>query len=170
MTESTISDINSYSEQNPLGIEQREQLRLAIHRAKKIAAAEKIAAFNGWTLAVFAFFSSVFFLIYLLIGFSEVALIVSLGLAFTSYNEFRGRKQLKQFNPAGSKLLGANQLLLMVIVLGYCANCVYVAWTAPDVYAEVVQQMPELESIFFLISFNDAMIDSMISLISRKNL
>jgi hypothetical protein len=94
-------------------------LEAASRRSKPIRRAARVAAFNGWTTAVFALFSAPF------ACFSLVGLAVFAGLAAAAWNEFRGRRRLAAFDPKGATILGWNQLGLLLMVAAYCGWSLY---------------------------------------------
>lgn len=108
-----------------LSPEQRRELDDARERAKKILAAGKVAAFNGWTIAIFAGLSFLFGL-----G-SPVVMALSVALGVVAWNEFRGRALVRHLEPAGGRLLGRNQLGLMALIVAYCLWSIWRATAGP---------------------------------------
>ncbi len=102
--------------ENPLSASHRRELVAARDRAKSIRRAARVASFNGWATAVAAAASGMF----LAFDHSAAAIAVTLGLCIVAHNEFRGRKLLLNFDPAGATLLGWNQVGLLAIVVVYC--------------------------------------------------
>lgn len=97
-----------------------------------------MAAFNGWTLAVFAGVSILFGL------FSLTGLLVGLGLAVVARNELLGRRRILAYDPSGFSLLWRNQLGLMTLIVVYCVWSMYRASAAPDpVLAELTAMLGE---------------------------
>jgi hypothetical protein len=101
---------------NPLSAAHRRELSAARDRAKAIRRAARVAAFNGWTTGVAAAFSSMF----LLFDRSGLAIAITLTLSIVTYNEFRGRKRMLNFEPSSATLLGWNQLGLLAMIVAYC--------------------------------------------------
>jgi hypothetical protein len=101
---------------NPLSVAHRRELSAARDRAKTIRKAARVAAFNGWTTAAVAALSAMF----LLFDHSSLAIAVTLALSIVTYNEFRGRKRLLNFDPSAATLLGRNQLGLLAMIVAYC--------------------------------------------------
>ena len=99
---------------DPLTAEHRRELSAARGRGKTIRKAARVAAFNGWTTALIAAVSAPFS-----IG-SPVGLALTAGIAVVAINEFRGRKQLLNFEPRGATLLGWNQLGFLAMIIVYC--------------------------------------------------
>jgi hypothetical protein len=102
---------------SPLSVAHRRDLAAARDRAKSIRKAARVAAFNGWTTGAAAAFSAMF----LLFDRSGVAIAITLALSIVTYNEFRGRKRLLNFDPSAATLLGWNQLGLLAMIVTYCA-------------------------------------------------
>lgn len=122
----------------PLTPEHHAQLAKAQQQRKKIGRATKVAAFNAWCFAIFAGFSLLFAL------FSVTSLIAGLALAGLAYNEFRGRRQLQQLSAQGPQTLGVNQIICCMLITLYCGLKLYGAMTGPGVYAQSIEQTPEL--------------------------
>ena len=101
---------------NPLSATHRRELAAARERAKAIRKAARVAGFNGWTTAAAAAFSAMF----LLFDRSPVAIAITLGLSIITYNEFRGRKRLLNFDASAATMLGWNQLGLLAMIVVYC--------------------------------------------------
>ena len=110
MTTATIAS----APDGPLTLEHHQAIVVAHARAKTIRAAAKVASFNGWSTGVFAAASVLF------VFFSLPALLITIGLGIVTYNEFRGRRLLLQFDPSGPTLLGWNQVALFAMVTVYC--------------------------------------------------
>lgn len=107
--------------------DQLYEIKTADHRAHKITAAAKVAAFNGWSLAVMACLSAL-----LTIGaipftgsISFFSAAVTLALGFLAFNEFKGRTGLLNFDPRAATLLGRNQIGLIIAIFIYCAVQAY---------------------------------------------
>ena len=109
----------------PLTPQQREELTEANQRAKKLLGAAKVAAFNGWTIGVFAAVSLLFGI------FSMTALVMGVGMAVVARNEFRGRVMLRRFDSDGPQLLGRNQLGFMSLIIVYCLWSMYQTLSSP---------------------------------------
>ena len=118
----------------PLSEEQRAELARANERAAKILRAARIAAFNGWTIGAFAVVTLLFGL------FSPTALLVGLGLGAVAWNEFRGRRLLRELDPAGPRLLWKNQVGFLALIVVYCLWSIYGALHHPS------PQLAELET------------------------
>lgn len=122
--------------------EQRAALQDARERAKGILSASKVAAFNGWTVGIFAALTILFGLT------SPVLLALGAGMAFVARNELRGRSLLRALDPRGPRLLVRNQLGFMGLVVAYCAWSLLRAYTHPDPQWVQLQDLAGLEADF----------------------
>lgn len=125
----------------PLTPEHHAQLAQAQQRRKKINRAVKVASFNAWSFAIFAGFSLLFVI------FNVASLIAGLALAGLAYNEFRGRRQLRQLNVLGPRTLGINQIICCLLIALYCGFKIYGAMTGEGIYAQSIEASPELASM-----------------------
>ena len=126
----------------PLTPEQQQELADASERARSLSRARKIAAFNAWSIGVFA-------AITLLFGLgSGVALFLGLVMAFVARTEFRGLAMLKRFDADGPRLLAKNQLGFMALIVGYCFWSIYrtVYGPGPDL-AGLEQMLGDTEDL-----------------------
>ena len=121
-----------------LTAEARQAIQAANRRAGKVMRAAKIAAFNGWTIGLFAALCVPF------APFSLTALIMAVGLGLVSVNEFRGRRLIRQFDQRGPLLLGWNQVGFIVLLVGYCLWQIYATLSETSRYAAYLEQYPEL--------------------------
>ena len=119
----------------PLTPQQREELAEANQRAKKLLGAAKVAAFNGWTIGVFAAISLLFGI------FSMTALVMGVGMAVVARNEFRGRMMLRRFDADGPSFLGRNQLGFMALIIVYCL------WSMYQTVSNPITEIAGLEAI-----------------------
>lgn len=124
--------------EGPLSREHHQELALAKQRAKKIRRAASVAAFNGWSIGIFAALSAPFAL------FSIAGFLVTAGLAIIAANEFRGRRGLLRFDPSASALLGWNQIGLVTLIVLYCAWMLYSGLTGGGPFSGDLQAHPEL--------------------------
>ena len=122
-------------DRGPLSPEQQRQLAEANQRARKVMGAARVAAFNGWTIGSIAAVSVLFGL------FSRTALVMGLAMGFVAWNEFRGRALLRAFDPAGARLLGKNQVGLLVVIVVYCLWSIYITTTGEN------PEMAEIEAM-----------------------
>ena len=125
----------------PLSAEHMQQLAEANDRLGKLKPACVLAGFNGWTCAVFAVLCVPFAL------FSITAGVLTVGLGAVAWNEFRGRKLLKQFDLCGPRLLGWNQIGFLALLIGYASWQIFRSLTGPSPYESYVQANAELESM-----------------------
>jgi len=99
---------------SPLSEEEKREFSRAGKQARSILKAERAAAFNGWTIGFFAAVTLLFSLS------SPITALLGFGMAVVAWNEFRGRKMIRQLDSRGPQLLGRNQLGLMVLLIAYC--------------------------------------------------
>ncbi len=126
----------------PLHEQHFQEMNEANKRAKKLARASRIAGFNAWSAAIMAAFSLLFGI------FSISSAIIGLALAYIAYQEFEGRKLLRQFQPKAADHLGYNQIIFSAMILAYAAWGMYEAFTAPVMSAQYTQYGPEMQSMF----------------------
>ncbi|HUS90596.1 MAG TPA: hypothetical protein VM695_02060 [Phycisphaerae bacterium] len=135
----------AYEPGGPLTAEHMDQLAQAQQRAKKLRKAGGVAMFNGCTIAVFAGLTLLFGLVSPLFGGLDVtALVMGLGLGAIALNEFRGRQLLRRFDRRAPRVLGLNQVGLMVLVIGYCAWMLWQVFAGPNPYAQDIARQPGL--------------------------
>ena len=127
----------------PLTPEHLQVLTLANQRAKKLRSVAGVAMFNGISIGVFSTLSLLFVVVTAMFGeFGWVAAIMGIGLGVISWNEFRGRKLLQQFNQRGLTVLGWNQLALLGLIVAYAAWMMGVGLLEANPYEEVMQREP----------------------------
>ncbi len=93
--------------------DQRAAIRKARQRRRSLDRAAGLAAFNGWSLILFAAAS-------ILLSRDPLSIALTVLFAFVGIRELYGRRLLKRLDPAAPKILGFNQILLAAIVLAYC--------------------------------------------------
>ncbi len=77
-----------------------------------------ISRFNGWSVAIFGGLG-----LLLALGMADwVGSLVSLVIVAAGWLELRGHAQLQRCEPAGMKTLVQSQLLLLALILTYCAS------------------------------------------------
>jgi hypothetical protein len=103
----------------PLDESHHRALAAATERAEPIRRAVRVATFNAWTTAILATLSAPFAL------FSLAGFLVFAALAVVAWNEFRGRRHLLKYDPAGATILGWNQLGLLAVITVYCVWALY---------------------------------------------
>lgn len=113
-------------ERAPLDPQQQHELKEAHERAHDILKATKIASFNAWTIGFFAVVSLLFGLV------SLTSLVIGIGLAVVSRNEFRGRARARELNPDGFDLMWKNQVGFMALIVAYCLWSMYRVTMQPD--------------------------------------
>jgi len=106
--------------------EQRRALAEAKERARPIMRAARTATFNIWSIGSFAGITILFGF------FSLTAMLLGIGMAVVTWNEYRGRALVRRFDPAGPLLLGRNQPRLMALIVAYALWSMYRAHTNPD--------------------------------------
>jgi hypothetical protein len=124
--------------ETPLSRDHYFELEAAKPRFKKVRAAARVAAFNGWTLAILAVLSLPFAL------FSVEGMLMAAALSVIAYIEFRGRRGLLQFNPSASTLLGWNQVGLLTLIVGYCLWQLWAGLSGPSPMTAELKAQPEL--------------------------
>ena len=138
----------------PLSAEHLQQLQQAEFRATKVRKAGGVAMFNGVCLAICAGGSALSVLAGpLLGGYDIVAAALTVGLGVVAYNEFKGRRMIRNFHLAGTKLLGFNQLGLLAMLIAYCSWMIGVTYLGPAPYAAEIAAEPMLANA--LSPFND---------------
>lgn len=131
---------NTPASDGPLTQEHHRELALAAGRAKRIRKVARVAAFNGWTIGIFAAVSAPF----VLFSFSMAGFFVTVGLAIIAYNEFQGRKRLLRFDPSSSTLLGWNQVALLALIIVYCLWMLFSGLTGAGPFAAEIKANPEI--------------------------
>lgn len=126
---------------NPLTADHRRQLSEARGRGKVIRKAARVAAFNGGTTALVAALSLPFSL-----G-NSAALALTAGIAIVALIEFRGRKQILNFEPRGATLLGWNQLGLLALVALYCIWMIQSSLAESGEVAAQLRSYAELDAL-----------------------
>lgn len=130
--------MNNSATDGPLTQQHHQQLAIANKRARQIRNAAQVASFNGWTIAILAALSAPFAL------FGVAGLLVTAGLAVVAYNEFRGRKKLRKFDPSASTLLGWNQIALLAMIVGYCLWMLYSTRAGDSDLVRELKAIPDL--------------------------
>jgi len=117
----------------PISPAQLEQLSLAEQRERRFAGALKVAAFNGYGLAVVGSLA-------LLFDLSEPASwLLAAALLALAYQELRGRKLLASYDRSGLTVLMRNQLALIVVVCLYSLSRIYAALHGDNPLAQVLR-------------------------------
>jgi hypothetical protein len=126
----------------PLDQTHARAVAAAAARAQPIRKAARVAAFNGWTMALMAALSAPFAL------FSVEGLLVFAGLVVVAYNEFRGRRRLLAFDPTATTMLGWNQLGLLAMITAYCLWALYSNLLGSNTLEAQLKASPELGAAF----------------------
>lgn len=127
--------------ESPLSVSHRRELTAARDRVKPIRQAARVATFNGWSTGGIAVLSAP----YALTDLSGLALMI--GMTLVAYNEFRGRKQLLQFDPTGARMLGWNQIGLLAMIVVYCLLTLYQSLGATGTLTNELQNYADLDSV-----------------------
>ncbi|MCG3179238.1 MAG: hypothetical protein BIFFINMI_01572 [Phycisphaerae bacterium] len=129
----------------PLSAEQIAELSQANQRRARLLRAAKLASLNGWVSGVFAACSLLATAVSPLFGGTVLdGLLITVGLAVVSWNEFRGRRMLLDLDLRGPRRLGCNQVLFMAVLIGYFAWQLVAALTGPSPYDSVINGYPEV--------------------------
>jgi hypothetical protein len=131
----------------PLTPEHFNQLTQAEARARLVHKAAGVAMFNGWTFAVFAGMTGFIALISCVVerSIDFKGLAVTAGLIVVAWNEFKGRRMLRQLDIRAPRLLGWNQVGVLVLVIGYCAWSIATAYL--DKTSGIGQMMAEVGAL-----------------------
>ena len=110
----------------PLSLEQKEQLAVASGVLHALLRPARMARANAWAMAAFGVLT-------ILWGWvAGGGLWIGGALIAVAANEFRGVRVLSALDPDGARILGWNQVVLAVVVCGYCAVVIARAGAAPD--------------------------------------
>lgn len=101
---------------NTLSESQARELAAARIPMRRIRRASAVAAFSGWSMAIFAALT----LISAFFG-GPVAIALGVALCAIAWNELRGGRLLRQLDRRGPRVLGWNQLALGVVIVAYSA-------------------------------------------------
>lgn len=123
---------------SPLTAAHFEELARAEKRASTLSRALRVASFNGWFLAIAAVLT-------LLMGLlSPESIILAAALGALSCNELRGLKLLRGFDLRAPRILGWNQIALMILIVAYAAWKLFTYKNAVNPYEKEIAQTPEL--------------------------
>lgn len=126
----------------PLSDVHHRALVAARDRAEPVRRVGRVATFNAWTTAILAGLSAPFAI------FSVAGFVIFVGLSLVAWNEFRGRRRLLEFDPAGATILGWNQLGLLALITIYCLWAIYSnLWGSASIDAQL-RANPELQAAF----------------------
>lgn len=121
--------------------DQQRQLTEARRRGQKIQRAASVAAFNGWSIGIFAALSAPFAL-FSLAGFALAA-----GMAVVAYGEFAGRRGLLRFEPGAATRLGWNQLGLLGLIVTYSLWMTAAGLAGDGPFSAEFAATPELQDV-----------------------
>lgn len=96
------------------------------------------AGFNGWTLLICAAISIV-------VSRSLTSIVFTALFAGLGLRELRGRALMKKHDSRAPLLLATNQILLAVIIVGYCLWKIIMLKLHPDIYLSNLDRYPQLE-------------------------
>lgn len=117
-----------------LTAEQLAEIRLARQRGTKITRAAGVAAFSGWTMAVFAGITLLFGLANL------VSFLMGAALSVLAYIEVKGSKRIRALDASAPIHLGFNQIALTVVICLYCAWGIIQVVFGPSPYESYLNQ------------------------------
>jgi hypothetical protein len=126
----------------PLSPSQQHEVAAAHDRSRKVRKAAAVAGFNGWVTGIVAACSAPFSL------FSLPGFLVTAGLSFVAYNEFKGRRRLLQFDQEAPAFLGWNQVGFLALIASYCIWMLVVGLTGEGPFAAEMKAKPELSAVF----------------------
>jgi hypothetical protein len=125
----------------PLSPEQLQELAWANARVRTLRRAGRLAAFNGWTLGACAVLCLPFAF------FDMSALLIAACLGGVTFAEFYGRHRLLTLDLRGPRILGINQLVLLGLIIAYCAMRIIQATAGPDISEQILAQSPQLSGV-----------------------
>ncbi len=126
----------------PLSQSQLREVGAARDRAGKIYKAAAVAKFNGWMTGIVAACSAPFAL------FSLSGFLVTVALSLVTYNEFKGRRRLLQFDRDSPAFLGWNQVGFLALIILYCTWMLGVGLTSEDPFLAELKANPEIQAVF----------------------
>jgi hypothetical protein len=108
---------------------------------KKLVRPARIARFNAWTIGMFGGLT-------VLWGFASGGggLVVGLALLAVAWNERRGVRLLEAMDAEGARVLGWNQLLVAVVIAGYCVYAILRARRGPDASMRALEEAAGISS------------------------
>jgi hypothetical protein len=119
----------------PLSEEQRARLRESREDLGRLLRSARLATLTIWTLGIFGCLT----LAWGLLGGGGILL--GLVLLAVAWNERRGRDLLRVLEPEGARVLGWNQLILALVVTGYCLLVIWRAGAGPDPALREVEEL-----------------------------
>jgi hypothetical protein len=129
----------------PVSDAQEQAIVHAWHRAGKVRSAARVAKLSGGCLLLFAAFSGMWAAGSLAMGgFDWLSAVLCVGLGLLGCIEARSGRRLLAFEPSAARWLGANQLMLMGLIVFYAAWMLLAALHGPNPYDEAVRREPML--------------------------
>ncbi len=125
----------------PLSSAQLSEIELADTRVKQVGRAVKLAAWNGWSLALSALSTAAFSLS------DPTLLLFALVLGGIAYVELRAGRRLRAYDPTALRRLFYNQTLLMVVIIGYAGYGLFATITNPNPLSAALADHPELSAL-----------------------
>lgn len=125
----------------PLSASQLLEVGAARDRAGKIRKAAAVAKFNGWMTGIVAVCSLPFAL------FSLSGFLLMVVLSFVTYNEFKGRRRLLQFDRNSPAFLGWNQVGFLALIILYSLWMLSVGLTTESPILRELKANPELQGL-----------------------
>lgn len=122
----------------PISPEQLREINLADEREQRFLFAGKLAAMNGYGLAIFAALALMFGL------FDLLSWLLAGSLGMLAYTELRGRRLLAQYDRSALMLLLANQLSLIGLVFVYAGGRVYFSLRGDSPLVQLLAENPGL--------------------------
>jgi len=117
-------------------------------RGRKLRRAATVALLSGIALATFAGLSVLWTLGELAMDRFAIGLldwqtlVIAAALGVAAWNEFRGRRMLRQFDPRGPRVLGFNQVGLGALLVVYALWMIAAVLLGPNPYAEIIAREP----------------------------
>ena len=96
-------------------------------RSRKIRRAASVAAFSGWSMAIFAGFTLLAALFGDLIALALGGLLMAIAI-----NELRAGALVRQLDPRGARRLGYNQIALGILIVAYAAWSLFATLRSPQ--------------------------------------
>jgi len=135
------NEAGAASSDAPLTEDHQKEIVAAFERSKKIRRAARVAGFNGWVTGFFAICSA------LSAYFSLAGIPVAICLGIVTFNEFRGRRRLLQFDTKAPSLLGWNQVGFLSMIIIYCCWMLYSSLTGENEITKIFNTNPELSKM-----------------------
>jgi hypothetical protein len=125
----------------PISGEQRQALHDAEVAARRFAFAPKLATWNGASMLIGAALSGVLAL------FDPPLLLSAAVLLACGWVELSAGRKLREYDPNAPLRLALNQVVLMVLVVGYAALKLIGAWSGEASLSDELAKYPELSEL-----------------------